>query len=149
MSILAIRQKRKAFYPSVPSQQKPPRKSRGCYGACDGTRTCDLRITNALHYQLCYTSISTAKLYYIFFSLSTFNVYFIMSFIMQHFQKFFFEYFVKNTFLCLFIYILTRKSFFLCCFCIWKNLYFYFHYGKIRKRKQKNFILRRIIICLL
>ena len=26
-------------------------------GACDGTRTCDLRITNALHYQLCYTSI--------------------------------------------------------------------------------------------
>ena len=26
-------------------------------GACDGIRTCDLRITNALHYQLCYTSI--------------------------------------------------------------------------------------------
>ena len=26
-------------------------------GACDGTRTCDLLITNALHYQLCYTSI--------------------------------------------------------------------------------------------
>ena len=27
------------------------------YGACDGTRTCDLLITNELHYQLCYTSI--------------------------------------------------------------------------------------------
>ena len=26
-------------------------------GACDGTRTCDLRITNALLYQLSYTSI--------------------------------------------------------------------------------------------
>ena len=26
-------------------------------GACDGTRTCDLLITNELHYQLCYTSI--------------------------------------------------------------------------------------------
>ena len=25
--------------------------------ACDGTRTCDLLITNELHYQLCYTSI--------------------------------------------------------------------------------------------
>ena len=28
------------------------------FGACDGTRTCDLLITNELHYQLCYTSIS-------------------------------------------------------------------------------------------
>ncbi len=27
------------------------------FGACDGTRTCDLLITNELHYQLCYTSI--------------------------------------------------------------------------------------------
>ena len=27
------------------------------FGACDGIRTCDLRITNALHYRLCYTSI--------------------------------------------------------------------------------------------
>ena len=27
------------------------------FGACDGTRTCDLRITNALLYQLSYTSI--------------------------------------------------------------------------------------------
>ena len=32
-------------------------------GACDGTRTCDLRITNALHYQLCYTSIFNFKKY--------------------------------------------------------------------------------------
>lgn len=28
------------------------------FGACDGTRTCDLLITNELHYQLCYTSIT-------------------------------------------------------------------------------------------
>ncbi len=25
------------------------------YGACGGTRTPDLRITNPMHYQLCYT----------------------------------------------------------------------------------------------
>ena len=31
-------------------------------GACDGTRTCDLLITNELHYQLCYTSIHSLYL---------------------------------------------------------------------------------------
>ena len=41
------------FWPNVP-------------GACDGTRTCDLRITNALHYQLCYTSIFNIRKYTIF-----------------------------------------------------------------------------------
>lgn len=44
----------KKFAPSTTLEAKSVQ--RHAAGASDGTRTCDLRITNALHYQLCYTS---------------------------------------------------------------------------------------------
>ena len=43
-------------------------------GACDPARTDDLRITNALHYRLCYTS-NLNDLYIINDSISFFNTF--------------------------------------------------------------------------
>ena len=40
-------------------EKRSPIGLRFSFGAGDGTRTCDLLITNQLHYRLCYTSITT------------------------------------------------------------------------------------------